>query len=468
MGTADRLEGLESKTGLREGGQEGGCVKDKPTEVKPATVPLEAKQAGEVWERWPHAKPWVWTERMLLALEKGVKGGQWFSLIDKIYEPANLRMAFYQVKENRGGAGVDHETIEMFEKRLDENLERLGHELKTGTYRPRAIRRVLIPKPGSREKRPLGIPAVRDRVVQTALREVLEPIFERDFSDHSYGFRPGRGCRDALREVDGLLKGGYAFVVDADLKSYFDSIPTDQLLGRVKAKISDSRVLSLIEAYLNQEIMHGPERWTPEQGTPQGAVISPLLSNIYLDPLDHLMEEKGYRMVRYADDFVILCHTRQEADEALDQVRDWAGMVGLALHPDKTGIVDVRLPGGFDFLGYHFEQGDRWPRKKSLKKYKDAIRAKTRRTNGLSMEEIILSVNQSARGWFGYFKHSHKTTFPRLDSWTRMRLRSILRRRSKRKGRGRGRDHQRWPNAFFAERGLFLLAAAHAEACQSA
>ena len=163
-----------------------------------------------------------------------------------------------------------------------------------------------------------------------------------------------------------------------------------------------------------------------------------------------------------------LCHTRQEADEALDQVRDWAGMVGLALHPDKTGIVDVRLPGGFDFLGYHFEQGDRWPRKKSLKKYKDAIRAKTRRTNGLSMEEIILSVNQSARGWFGYFKHSHKTTFPRLDSWTRMRLRSILRRRSKRKGRGRGRDHQRWPNAFFAERGLFLLAAAHAEACQSA
>ena len=207
--------------------------------------------------------------------------------------------------------------------------------------------------------------------------------------------------------------------------------------------------------------------WKPERGTPQGAVISPLLSNIYLNPLDHLMANRGFEMIRYADDFVVLCKSEAEAVRALEEIRAWTEAEELELHPEKTQLVDASQPGGFDFLGYHFERGYRWPRKKSLTKLKDTIRAKTRRTNGHSLATIITSVNQVLGGWFAYYKHSHHTTFEPIDAWLRMRLRSILRRRQGRRGRGRGRDHQRWPNAFFAEHGLFSLAAAHKEACQS-
>ncbi len=440
---------------------------DRQTEATPAAVP-EAKQVGEIRARWPWVEPEVWTDRMLTALEQGVKGGKWFSLIDKILSKGNLRRAFNCVKENKGAAGVDHQTIEMFEQHLDENLEYLAEALREEEYRPQAIRRVWIPKPGSAEKRPLGIPTVRDRVVQTALRNALEPIFERDFAERSYGFRPGRGCKDALRRVDALLKAGYTHVVDADLRSYFDTIPRPRLLERIGKKVSDGRVLNLVTAYLKQDVMGAMGRWTPERGTPQGAVISPLLSNIYLDPLDHLMAEQGFEMVRYADDFVILCRSREEAVRALEVVRAWTAQADLALHPEKTRIVDATQKGDFDFLGYHFEQGRRWPRKKSLKKFRDAIRAKTKRSNGKSLHKIISVINPTLAGWFEYFKHSRRSTFPTLDGWVRMRIRSILRKRRGRKGRGRGRDHQRWPNAFFADHGLFSLSAAHALACQSA
>ena len=203
-------------------------------ETTPAAVP-EAKQAGEVRARWAWVEPEVWTDRMLTALEQGVKGGKWFSLIDKVHSKRNLRSAWQSVRANKGAAGVDHQTIGMFERHLEENLTRLEESIRAGTYRPQAIRRAWIPKPGGKDKRPLGIPTVRDRVVQTALRNVLEPVFERDFAARSYGFRPGRGCKDALRRVDWLLKAGYTFVVDADLRSYFDSIPRPQLLERVGA-----------------------------------------------------------------------------------------------------------------------------------------------------------------------------------------------------------------------------------------
>ena len=409
----------------------------------------------------------MWTERMLRALEEGVKGGKWYSLIDKVYAPRTLRAAFERVKANDGAPGVDHVTVRAFEAHLEGNLARLSRSLRDGTYRPQAVRRAWVPKPGRKEKRPLGIPTVRDRVAQTALRSVLEPIFERDFAEHSYGFRPGRGAKDALREVARLLREGHSWVVDADIRSYFDSIPRERLLARVAEKIADGRVLALLGAYLEQEVMEGLERWTPEAGTPQGAVISPLLSNIYLDPLDHKMAERGYVMVRYADDFVILCRTEAEARGALAEVEAWMEEAGLRLHPEKTRVVDAREPGGFDFLGYHFERGYRWPRRKSLRKVKEAIRQKTRRTNGQSLEMIIADVNRTLRGWYEYFKHSHHTTFGPLDAWVRMRLRSILRKRRGRRGRGRGRDHQRWPNAYFAERGLFSLAAAHARTSQS-
>jgi RNA-directed DNA polymerase len=208
-----------------KGAQEGGDVTDRSTEEKPAVVPEPAKQAGEIRARWAWVEPEVWTERMLTALEQGVKGGKWFSVMDKVYTWGNLRKAFEQVKANGGAAGVDHQTIEMFERHLEQNLEKLAQSLKDGSYRPQAEKRVWIPKPGGKEKRPLGIPTVRDRVVQAALRAVLEPIFERDFAAHSYGFRPNRGCKDALRRVDGLLKAGYSWVVDADLKSYLDLSP---------------------------------------------------------------------------------------------------------------------------------------------------------------------------------------------------------------------------------------------------
>ena len=436
---------------------------DIPTEPEPWQVsrPGGAKHHGEVRARWAWAEPSVWTDRMLTALETGVKGGKWFSLIDKVYAMRNLRAAFAEVKANRGGAGVDHQTIEMFESHLEANLEYLSRSLREGTYRPQAIRRVWIPKPGKKEKRPLGIPTVRDRVVQAALRHALEPIFERDFGEHSYGFRPNRGAKDALRRVSALLKKGYTWVVDADLKGYFDTIPHGPLMDRVQAKVADGRVLRLVERYLKQEVMESAKRWTPQRGSPQGAVLSPLLSNIYLDPLDHQMALAGCQMIRYADDFVILCRSKQEAEAALEQVKRWTATAGLELHPEKTGLVDATERGGFDFLGYHFERGYRWPRAKSLGKLKDAIRAKTRRANGHSLEAIIANVTRTLRGWYEYFKHSHWTTFRPLDRWVRMRLRSILRHRCGLRGRGRGRDHQRWPNVFFADRGLFSSAAAY-------
>jgi RNA-directed DNA polymerase len=393
----------------------------------------------------------------LTALEVGVRGGQWFSLMDKVYALTNLRAAFAEVKANGGAAGVDHQTVEMVERHLEENLGKLSQSLKDGSYRPQAVRRVWIPKPGSAEKRPWGIPTVRDRVVQAALRHVLEPIFERDFAEQSYGFRPNRGCKDALRRVDQLWKAGYTWVVDADLKSYFDTIPHDQLLERVREKVSDGRVLELLGAYLTQQVMETAKSWTPEGGTPQGAVISPLLSNLYLNPLDQQMAQQGSEMVRYADDFVILGRSQGEAAAVLEQVRQWAEQAGLKLHPVKTRIVDATQRGGFDFLGYHFERGMKWPREKSLRKFKDTIRAKTRRTSGHSLRVIIKDVNRSLWGWFEYFKQSHQNTFRPLDAWVRMRLRSLLRKRQGKRGRGRGSDHQRWPNAFFDKQGLSPL-----------
>lgn len=437
------------------------------TETKPAAVSEETKQAGEIRARWAWAEPEVWTERMLTALEQGVKGGKWFSLMDKVYALANLRKAFEGVKANQGAAGVDHQSVEMFEAHLEQNLEKLTPALREGSYRPQAVKRVWIHKLGSKEKRPLGIPTVQDRVVQAALCQVLEPIFERDFAAHSYGFRPNRGCKDALRRVDALLKAGHSWVVDADLKSYFDTIPRQQLMERVSAKVSDGRVLSLVEAFLTQGVLEEMKSWTPEAGTPQGGVISPLLSNIYLDALDHLMAARGLEMVRYADDFVILCRGEAQAQQALQRVQSWTAEAGLQLHPVKTRIVDAEKPGGFDFLGYHFERGYRWPREKSRRKFKDAIRAKTRRRNGHSLQAIIADVNRTVKGWYEYFQHSHFTTFLPLDQWIRMRLRSILRTRRGREGRGRGADHQLWPNVFFARHGLISLVAAHAVVRQS-
>jgi RNA-directed DNA polymerase len=438
-------------------------------EVEPGAVLKKAKQPGETL---PIERDWVehsiWTERMLEALAKGVKGGVWFSLMDKVFRPATLYAAWVMVRRNGGSAGVDHQRTKDFERDLAGEIERLAEELRTGNYRPRPIRRVYIDKPGSKEKRPLGIPCVRDRVVQAALRLVIEPIFEREFAPHSYGFRPKRGCKDALREVDRLLKAGYTHVVDADLKAYFDTIPHGPLMVDIGRYIADGRVLGLIEGFLKQDILENMTHWSPEKGSPQGAVISPLLANLYLHPVDTAMAGAGYDMIRYADDFVILCRSQEEAEKALAMVHRLTLERGLTLHPDKTRVVDIASPGqGFDFLGYHFEGGTRRPRKKSLRKLKDAIRSKTGRSNGHSLGVIIEDVNRTLRGWFEYFKHSHKWTFSPMDSWIRRRIRGILRKRIGLKGISRGHDHQRWPNQFFREQGLFSLVDAHATLLQS-
>jgi RNA-directed DNA polymerase len=405
---------------------------------------------------------------MLTALERGVKGGIWFSLIDKVSRLPNLDVAFATVKANAGVAGCDHQTIAMYESRLEANLRNQSEQLLTGVYRPQPVRRTHIPKPGSREQRPLGIPTVRDRVTQTALRNVIEPIFERDFAEHSYGFRPGRGCKDALRRVDTLLKSGYTHVVDVDLQSYFDTIPHNALMDQIRAKIADRRVLELIESFLTQNVMQGLEEWTPTVGSPQGAVISPLLSNIYLNPLDHLMQAKGIEMVRYADDMVILCRSSEDAQAALAEVKRWTEQVGLVLHSAKTRVVDIAHEG-FDFLGYHFERDKRWPRDRSTRHFKETIRQKTPHKSGQSLKSIIENVNKTLRGWFEYFKHSsYISMFRKLDGWLRRRLRRILLKRHKvRRHNGRGLAHQRWPNEFFAEHGLFSMETAHARARRS-
>lgn len=394
---------------------------DRTTKATPATVSKTTKQAGDIRSRWAWVESEVWTDRMLETLETGIEGGHWYSLIDKVYKRANLRRGWERVKANGGAAGVDQETVTMFARHEEENLEKLERALRTGKYQPEAVRRQWIDKPGSRQKRPLGIPTLRDRVVQAAVRHVLEPIFERDFAEHSYGFRPNRGCKDALRRVDALLHQGYTWVVDADLKSYFDTIPHEKLLVLVKRKVSDSRVLELVRKFLNQGVLEEGKTWTPEAGTPQGGVISPLLSNIYLDPLNHRIAEQGKEMVRYADDFVLLCRNEEEAREALNMVREWTLTAGLQLHPEKTKIVDATQPGGFDFLGYHFERGKKWPRSKSLKKFRDNVRQRTRRSSGDSMAFIITQLNPLLQGWFNYFQHSTGYTFRMLDGWIRMR-----------------------------------------------
>ena len=403
---------------------------------------------------------------MLTTLEQGVRGGRWHTLIDKVYSPRNLMAASESVIGNRGAAGVDHQTVGDFLAHRLEELDRLHEALRTDTYRPQAVRRVWIPKPGSSEQRPLGVPTVRDRVVQSALLHVLEPIFDVTFSEHSYGFRRGRGCHHALERVEILLKAGNAYVVDADLKSYFDTIPKDRLLARIREKVSDSRVLGLVECFLEQGVLDGLREWTPVTGTPQGAVLSPLLANVYLNPLDHLLSAAGLAMVRYADDFVILCRTREDAERALALVQQWVSDNGRTLHPTKTRIGDARSEG-FDFLGYHFRGNLTLPREKSLQKFKDFVREKTKRNNGLSMPFLCARMTSPLRGWFTYFRHCHWSVFRDLDGWIRGRLRSILRKRHKRKGRARGSDHQRWPSAYFDKQGLYSLTTAHVGFVQS-
>jgi RNA-directed DNA polymerase len=437
---------------------------------KPALVPTVDKQAGE--GLWYHCKAQygVWSKNMLIALQRGVKGNKWFSLMDKVYAERTLGIAWEKVQDNAGACGIDRMSIEHFAKDTQSRLLVLNKRLSEGSYKPMPVRRVYIPKAGSKQKRPLGIPCVKDRVVQTALKMVLEPIFEQEFSEHSYGFRPGRSCKDALREVEKHLKSGYTHVVDIDIQGYFDHIPHQPLMRRVKEHIADGKVLELVEGFLKQGIMSEGIEYKAEEGSPQGGVISPLLANIYLNPLDWLMSQQDVKIVRYADDIVILCKSEQASQNAHQQVNDWMNEAGLTLHPEKTHRVDMSEPGkSFEFLGYRFKRSSkgrliRLVRDKSRNKLRDNVRRVTRRNNAHSMERIIdEKLNPILRGWFGYFKHVHISELKELDHWIRMRLRSILRKRNGGKGRGRGIDHLKWKNCYFKQLGLCFLADSQAE-----
>ncbi len=432
----------------------------------PVTVPFAATQAGETpgIDQWAHRA--IWTDRMLATLlENKVRGGKWHALIDKVYCELNLFCSAHKVLGKKGAAGVDRQTVENFAEQERQELHRLHQQLREGTYCPAAVRRTWIPKPGSSEKRPLGIPTVRDRVVQTALVHVIEPILDATFHERSFGFRHGRGCHDALRCVEDLLEAGYVYVVDADLKGYFDTIPKDRLLEIVQRKISDSRLLKLIQQFLDQGITEELRSWTPEAGVPQGAVLSPVLSNAYLNPLDHRMAELGFQMARYADDFVILCRTPEEAEAALTEVRRWVEASGLTLHPEKTHIVDSREQS-FSFLGYSFRGKLRFPRAKSQRKFRDRIRELTPRKSGESLEVMIQRINRSTRGWFNYFRHCHWSIYREYDGMIRRRLRRLLLKRHRRNRKRLSRT-QRWPNAYFTEHGFMSLNAAHIRFVQS-
>jgi len=428
---------------------------NRPAIVAEATP---SQQAGKTLDPWWWVEPSVWTERMLTRLEQSEPTTKWFRLWDKVLAEHNLQAAFWAVWRNGGAPGVDGQTVPQFEAQEQAELAKLREELRSKSYHRQAARRVWIPKPATTEKRPLGIPAVRDRTVEAAMKNVLEPIFERDFAEHSYRFRPGRGCREAVKRVEQLLSQDRAWCVELDFRSYFDTLPHERLLGLVKQRVVDGSVLALLAQSLKAGVLEELKGWQPtERGTPQGAVISPMLANLYLNPLDHQMAGQGWEMVRYADDLVVLCRTQEEAEQALTHLRQWSGQAGLTLHPTKTRIVDLTKEG-FDFLGWHFRGGKKWPRQKSLQKLREKLRPLTRRTNGRSLGEIVAKVNPILRGWHGYFRDSYYSGLKGPDGWLRRRLRAMLRKREKHPGYGLSEtDSRRWPNRWFAAQGLFSL-----------
>jgi len=398
---------------------------------------------------------------MMQALERG---GKWYSLYDKVCLPEVLARSWRRVAANGGSAGVDGVDIARFERNAEERLHRLSEALKHGSHRPQPIRRVEIPKSDG-GTRPLGIPTLTDRVVQGALREVIEPIFESRFLPCSYGFRPGRGCKDALRAVQVALDEGLRHVVDADLSKYFDSIPHQALMDRIGEHVADGAVMKLIRAYLKQEVMADMQTWQPEGGTPQGAVLSPLLANIYLHPLDQMLTRAGYRLVRYADDFVVLTADADAARSALGLIDRWVRLNGLTLHPSKTRLADLGLPGGwFDFLGYRFATDDqgklvRMIKPKKLKALRTRLAQLTRRILPIPTTDIIARLNLWLQGVFGYFKHARARDLVTLDAHVRFRLRRIFVQRLGNGGSARHRwAHTRWPNDHFHKLGLFSLA----------
>ncbi len=363
------------------------------------------------------------------------------SLIDKVYHPTNLKMAWKQVKRNKGAGGIDNETITSFENKIEENLQELREQLRIGNYKPLAVKRVFIDKRGKTgEKRPLGIPTIKDRVCQQALKNRLEPIFEKYFNDCSFGYRPNKSTHQAMRKIWIDINEGNEWVVDADLRDYFGTVNHDLLVKLVARKISDGKVLKLLKDMLNTGYMEEGQLFPTDKGTPQGSVISPLLSNIYLTPFDNIMTQKGYKLTRFADDWVIVCKSKREAECALEEARQVLERLGLKIHPDKTRITHVKW--GFEFLGYKVKQGKglrlnqkkikskinkynlyAYPKDKSIKRFMQQIRERTKRKIPLTIKELIEHINPVIRGWGNYYRKAHvRKIFNKLDRWIVRRI----------------------------------------------
>jgi RNA-directed DNA polymerase len=364
------------------------------------------------------------------------------SLVDKIYQRKNLQVAWEKVKSNRGAGGIDGEDLATFEAQLEVNLERLHKELKEGTYAPQPVLQHLIPKAGKPgEYRRLGIPTIYDRVCQQAILNRLEPIFEPVLDEANFGYRSGRSTKDALKKIWRELEAGNEWVLDADLKDFFGSVDQDKLLVLVNQRVSDGRVLRLIKQILEAGCVAAGKRLATEEGVPQGGVISPLMSNILLTPFDREMRRRGFRVTRYADDWVATCKSRQEAKAALAAAERILEQLGVTLHAGKTRIVHVRQ--GFEFLGYKIKRGQRplrlpaekirsgvrqgdlyaFPRNKSVQHFKDQIRRLTRRRAPVSTRELIEQINPVIRGWGLHFCKAHvRGLFHRLDRWIVRRL----------------------------------------------
>jgi len=364
------------------------------------------------------------------------------SLIDKVYKRKNLEMAWEKVKENRGSGGIDGQSLDDFGVQLNQQLERLHQELKEDIYRPLPVRQHLIEKrdkPG--EYRRLGIPAIYDRVCQQALLNRLEPIFEPIFDDASFGYRRGRSTKDALRKIWKEIKGGSEWIVDADLRDFFGSVDHDKLLTLVAQRVADGRVLRLIKAMLKAGSYGKGQLFPSERGTPQGGVVSPVLSNILLTPFDREMRLRGYQLTRYADDWVTTCRSAAEARAAVEAAGRILKQLGVELHPHKTRIVHVQH--GFEFLGYIIKRGKTqlhlpeskirsqvrqgmlyaYPKAKSIQRFKDQVRQRTKRTLPLKTKELIAGLNPLLRGWGEYYKRAHvRKLFHRLDGWIRRRI----------------------------------------------
>jgi len=364
------------------------------------------------------------------------------SLVDKVYKMKNLELAWDKVRRNKGSGGIDGQDIESFEAELAQNLRRLHEELKTDTYRPKPVRQQMIPKLGQPGKlRPSGIPTIYDRVCQQALLNRLEPIFDPVFDDANFGYRRGRSPKNALGKIWKEVQSGCEWIVDADLKDFFGSVNHKKLMTLINQCVSDGRVLRLIESILKAGCHAQGSQLPTEQGTPQGGVISPLLSNILLTPFDREMRRKGYRLTRWADDWVVTCRTRSEAQAALNTAKKILSKLGVVLHAEKTRIVHIRQ--GFEFLGYKIKRGSRslnltpdrirsgvvasslyaFPRDKSIKHFKEQIRKKTRRKAPISVYDLIEELNPVIRGWGNYYCKAHvRRLFNRLDRWILRRI----------------------------------------------